>query len=145
MVNQNLSSFVCGDIKMFSEGVLVYPPDRLDPYRPSPEVSMCVDSTTGRSGEVWIQDGQIHAQIDPGVDPRWPQPTHGANLHVWVSQDGTDAASRELDETRVIGFAGEDLRLYEPANQGGTGRSTIYALPEGYSFAACSIEGFPAL
>lgn len=138
MANQFFGTITCGDVKAWNEGVEVFPPDRLDPFTNGSNPSICVDSTTGRSGSVSLQGNTIVAQIDPGVDQRWPDSMYGAELHVWVSADGTDGNSHELDATRVVDPDGQDNRMIESV--GGQGLSATYALPDGMAFTACQVE-----
>lgn len=59
----------CGDVKLWQEGILLFPKVALDPYAPEGVISACSEATFGRTGQVYIEDGQIVAQIDPGASP----------------------------------------------------------------------------
>jgi hypothetical protein len=135
MVNSTVGALgACGDVRVWNEGILIFPPDKLDPYQPSPLVSNCEDSTTGRTGKVLINsDARIAAFIDPGIDSRWPdQP---AELRIWVSPDGSDASGVQLYQA-----LGSSSLMHLQETTPGQGAANLYALPAGMSFVACDMN-----
>jgi hypothetical protein len=134
MVNSTVSALgACGSVNAWDEGIVIFPPDQLDPYMPSPLVSKCTDSTTGRSGAVLIDGGEIVASISPGTDSRWPD--QKAGLRVWVSPDGSEANGVELYQ--ALGTT-DPQHLYE--TDPGQGAAGVFPLPAGMSYVACDMN-----
>jgi hypothetical protein len=134
MVNGTVGAFgACGSVSAWDEGIEIFPPDELDPFEPSPLVSKCADSATGRSGAVLIDGGQIVASINAGVDSRWPDQT--ADLTVWVSPDGSEADGVQL--YKALGT--DDFQQLQETSPG-QGAAGVFPLPAGMSFVGCAMN-----
>jgi hypothetical protein len=128
MVNNGLNDLPrCGDVRMWEDGMVIFPPDTLDALTSGTTVSGCSDSTSGRSGRVSIEDNTIVAELMPGTTERWPGSV--ARLNLWVSPDSDEANLRLLEVT-----------LDQPMLDAGEGAQARFPLPDGVHYVGCDIS-----
>lgn len=117
----------CGDVRVWEEGMVMFPPDTLDALTSGPQYSTCTDSTSGRTGRVSVQDGMIVAQLMPGTTERWPGSI--ARLNVWISPDADEAHAQLLQLTQD-----------QPMVDGGPGLEAMFGMPENIGYVGCDIS-----